>query len=238
MTSCNCRVTSILGSVLFLSWSVLAPFDALASGVQFDLTADEVPTKATLFQIKNVNGQKILITGIPRLDRANNVTTYLALSPINPVAAPVAAATNKIFGEQKNRPLTWAESTAACQSYQAAGKPWKLVSAQELTQLSNFLRYEQVVLESDKPELQPLINNFHELRKAFPSQFSFFWVDFDEREIATGQKIAAVFKDKKLVMQPMSQQRLMNTICVTYFSGPDSLDVTAARANTDKKSSL
>lgn len=222
--------------ISLFAWTALAAPQMWADSSTFDLTAAEVPQKAAQFNVKSFDDHHVLVTGIPHRSPDSKVTSYLTVSAINPVMAVSDTATDRLFGGQKNRPFTWSEADTACRSYKLAGKSWKLISAQELTQLSNFLRYEKEVLESDKPELLPLIKSFHEMRKAFPSQFSFFWVDFNEHEIPTGQKIAAVFKDKKLVMQPMSQQRLLNTVCVTYLSGPDSPDVMAALENTKKTS--
>lgn len=189
-----------------------------AEPATLDLISSEIPADAKSYRIA-VSGSNIYLqSGVPRKDVATGIVSFLAVSPVNPGVAPDSSV-DKFFGPLQNRPLTWRDATAACNTYKGAGKDWQLPSTEELLQLNFYLDYGTQILESESEAVAPLKTNWTSLQDRMLPQFNFFWTKSTDKKSPAGLKQAGFF-GKNGKYQNMSEARPLSYVCVTYFSGP------------------
>lgn len=198
-----------------------------------ELRAEEVVPKLGDFRVQESGGEAYVLTGIPREDRARATVAYMAISRVNPVSAPETAASRALFGTEARRPLTWREAEAGCQAFKLAGKEWRLPTATEATQMNGFLRFKETILDQGTGPARRIAGDFGELAEKYPG-LSFFWLSERNETLGAGLKLAATYGAKDGSIQSLSMHRPLNVVCVTYFSGPPSPVVVAARQSADK----
>lgn len=185
-----------------------------------DLSAEEVVPNLRAFRVVDAATSPYMLTGIPMKNVKTGVVSFLAASPINPVVAPETPASRDVYARVEHRPLTWAEANAACASYGVAGKEWRLPTIHEMKQLNEFFGFKENILDSEDSRAQTLKANLKDLDGRFMDQYQFFWTKSETPEAKPGLMLAAVFGPEGKY-QGMSEARLLSTICVTYFSGPE-----------------
>lgn len=202
----------------------------------YELGASEVMDQINKVSVRTTDGASYLLTGVPKLDRTTNTVSYLAVSPINPVKPTSGAAGNSFF--ESNRPMTWNEADASCRSYNAASKTWKLPDDIEINQLNQIVRFRENVLDIEKGPTTAITGDYLSLKSRLPNQFSFFWMGNAPTNIEPGLKMAAFFDMKKGAGQRMSMHRLLNVICVTHFTGPETPKIHEMLAAANSKAKL
>ncbi len=212
--------TFLLTTIVGVSLSATAEeIPARTEGPTLKLGISDVPPDFKGFKILKRANTAIVITGIPKRNMQTGVISYLAISPINPVAPKDGAAGNEYFGDATHRPLTWSEASASCQSFKLENSAWDLPNLHELRQINFYVRFKDDILIGESDETKSITQHITKLDHVLP-QYSFFWTKESPADLPTGLKIAGTF-GKKGKSQMMTEAMLLSSFCITYFEGEE-----------------